>query len=107
MEKSREDGSGGTKTGIHIPPPPMTAPSKLFFTTQWPVFSCVSHELCKRLWNPFLPLARARQEKGGRKDRSERKMPPPHFFLFRMLLLNNLSCWQCGPGFRLCGHVKG
>lgn len=31
MERSREDGSGGTKTGIHIPPPPATAPSKLFF----------------------------------------------------------------------------
>lgn len=47
MERGREDGSGGTKTGIHVPPPPMTAPSKLFFTAQWPVFSCVSHELCK------------------------------------------------------------
>lgn len=106
MERSREDGSKGTKTGIHIPPPPMTAPSKLFFTTQWPIFSCVSHELCKRLWNPFLPLARGKQEKGGRKDSSERNASSSLFSLPYAASEQPfmLAVWAW---FGLCGHVKG
>lgn len=31
MGRTREDGSKGTKTGIHLLSPPMTVPSKLFF----------------------------------------------------------------------------
>lgn len=48
---------------------------------------------------PFFP--------GPEEEKIEvREMPPPHFFQFLMLPLNNLSCWQCGPGLQLCGHVK-
>lgn len=41
MERHEEDGFGGTKTGIDVPPPPMTTPSKLFLLLNGP-FSPVS-----------------------------------------------------------------
>lgn len=104
MERSREDGSGGTKTGIHIPPP--LHPN--FFLLLNGLFSPVSPmNYVNDYGISFFP-----QPEEGRKREEEktevREMPPPHFFfLFLTLPLNNLSCWQCGPGFRLYGHVKG
>lgn len=53
---------------------PMTAPTKLFFTTQWPVFSCASHELCKWRWHPFFLCQDEKIE--------VRELCPTHFFLF-------------------------
>lgn len=103
MERHGEDGFRGTKTGIDVPPPPMTTPSKLFFTPQWAVFSCVCHELCKRLWHPFLPPAGARQEKGGRKDRQERNVSSSLFCVrlsynaTEQLLMLSVSAWVWDP----------
>lgn len=81
--------------------PPWLFHPNFFFLPLNGLFSPVCpHELCKCLWNPFFPWPE--------EEKIEvREMPPPHFFLFLTLPLNNLSCWQCGPGFQLCSHVKG
>lgn len=96
-----EDGSGGTKTGIHVPQPPLTAPAKLFlllnglFSPETPMNYVNDYGI------PFFPwLEDGKKKKKREEAKTEvREIPPPRFFLFLALRLSNLSCWQCGPGF--------
>lgn len=98
-----EDGSGGTKTGIHMPQTPRDCSTKTSFLLLNGPFSPDSpmnyvNDDCGILFFPWLAEGRKT------KDRSERNSSSSCFFFsfspaFLALPLNELSCRQCGPGF--------
>lgn len=103
----REPGKMGLRAQrlayIYFHPPWLLQPDIFFlsFTTQWPVFSCVSHELCKWLWNLFFLWPE--------EEKIEvREMPPPHFLSFAYAASEQpfmLAVWALVSALRPCERM--